>query len=104
MSAFDGFKQQLQARLADLLERSDEIEEDLRGPLEADSSEQAVNLADDEALEGVDDVLKAEIQQIRFALARIENGTYGTCANCGEVIPKERLDARPVATRCIKCA
>ncbi|ABC62860.1 TraR/DksA family transcriptional regulator [Erythrobacter litoralis] len=104
MSEFDGFRPQLQERLADLLERANVIEDDLRGPLDADSSEQAVDLADDEALEGVDDVLRAEIQQVRYALARIENGSYGTCAKCGEPIPKERLEARPIATRCIKCA
>lgn len=51
------------------------IEDDLRHPLDADWSEQAVDLADHEALEGVDDVLRAEIQQIRLALLRIENGT-----------------------------
>ena len=80
------------------------IEDDLRHPLDADWEEQAVDLADDEALEGVDDVLRAEIQQIRLALLRIENGSYGTCAICGEPIAKARLEARPIATRCIKCA
>jgi RNA polymerase-binding transcription factor DksA len=94
----------LQARLAKLAERSEEIEADLRGPLDADFSEQAVDLADDEALEGVDDVLRAEAGQIRAALARIDNGTYGTCANCGAEIGAGRLEAQPVATRCIKCA
>ncbi|MEE1877506.1 TraR/DksA family transcriptional regulator [Altererythrobacter litoralis] len=95
---------QLKARLADLLERTEVIEDDLRHPLDADWEEQAVDLADDEALEGVDDVLRSEIQQIRLALLRIENGTYGTCAICGEPISLERLKARPIATRCIKCA
>lgn len=104
MADYSEFTKQLQARLHDLLERSNVIEDDLRGPLDADSSEQAVDLADDEALEGVDDVLKAEILQIRHALQRIENGTYGTCANCGKEIRKERLEARPIATRCIDCA
>ena len=104
MSDYEDFAEQLQARLADLLERAEVIEEDLRHPLDADSSEQAVDLADDEALEGVDEVLRAEIQQIRYALARIENGTYGTCAKCGKDISRERLKARPIATRCIDCA
>ena len=60
-----------------------------------------IDLADDEALEGVDDVLRAEIVQIRYALQRIENGTYGTCAKCGKDIARARLEARPIATRCI---
>jgi len=94
----------LKARMNDLLERTEIIEDDLRHPLEADSSEQAIDLADDESLEGVDDVLHAEIVQIRNALARIENGTYGICAKCGEEIREERLAARPIATDCITCA
>jgi len=104
MSEYAGMAGKLQARLDDLLARAEVIEDDLRHPLDADWEEQAVDLADDEALEGVDDVLREEIQQIRLALLRIENGTYGTCAVCGDPIGKERLEARPIATRCIKCA
>jgi RNA polymerase-binding protein DksA len=40
---------------------------------------------------------------IDAALERIENGTYGTCTNCGGRIPAERLEARPYATLCIGC-
>ena len=104
MTEFADIENQLKARLADLLDRAEVIEDDLRHPLEADSSEQAIDLADDEALEGVDNVLREEIQQVRYALARIVNGTYGICAKCGEPISKGRLEARPIATRCIKCA
>ncbi|MEE4153080.1 MAG: TraR/DksA family transcriptional regulator [Erythrobacter sp.] len=104
MGDYTKIETRLKARLADILERSGEIEEDLRHPLDDDLPEQAIDLADDEALEGVDHVLLAEAQQIRLALARIADGTYGTCANCGETIAAERLAARPVATRCIKCA
>ena len=103
-SEYADLAEKLQARLDDLLERAEEIEDDLRHPLDADSSEQAVDLADDESLEGVDDVLRAEVQQIRLALLRIENGTYGTCAVCGKAIKRERLEPRPIATRCIDCA
>ncbi|MBX7495715.1 TraR/DksA family transcriptional regulator [Qipengyuania sp. 6B39] len=104
MSKYDDIRDQLQARLADLLERAEVIEDDLRHPLDADSSEQAVDLADDEALEGVDEVLRQEIGQIRTALHRMENGTYGTCSQCGKDISRKRLEARPIATRCIDCA
>jgi RNA polymerase-binding transcription factor DksA len=104
MSEYKEIEAQLRSRLDDLLQRTEVIEDDLRHPLDADWEEQAVDLADDEALEGVDDVLRAEIQQIRLALLRIENGSYGTCAICGEPIAKARLEARPIATRCIKCA
>ncbi|KUO49166.1 MAG: hypothetical protein APF78_00155 [Sphingomonadales bacterium BRH_c3] len=104
MSDYKDIAEKLRARLDDLLQRAEVIEDDLRHPLDADWEEQAVDLADDEALEGVDTVLRDEIHQIRLALLRIENGTYGTCAICGEEISRERLEARPIATRCINCA
>ena len=97
-------KARLEAKLAELLKRSGAIEDDLRGALEADSQEQAVNLADDEALAGVDEVLLEEIREIRHALLRVENGTYGQCVSCGGVIQPQRLEALPYATRCIDCA
>lgn len=101
---YEAMAEQLRNRLEDLLKRTEVIEDDLRHPLDDDWEEQAADLADDEALEGVDDVLRAEIQQIRLALLRIERGTYGTCAVCGKEIGEKRLKARPIATRCIDCA
>lgn len=98
------FATTLKARFKDLLSRAEIIEDDLRHPLDADFSDQAIDLADDEALEGIDDALRAEMKQIGYALARIENGTYGTCAQCGKQISEARLKARPIATRCIACA
>jgi RNA polymerase-binding protein DksA len=43
------------------------------------------------------------LRDIDDALKRIEDGTYGTCTNCGKQIPEERLEARPWATLCIDC-
>lgn len=94
----------LRARLDQLENRAGAIEDDLRHPLDADSSEQAVDLSDDEALAGVSDVLRREIADIRAALARIEDGSYGICSSCGEEIAPARLEALPTATRCIRCA
>ena len=47
-----------------------------------------------------DDHLLASIDG---ALARIDEGSYGVCANCGRTISRERLDALPYATKCIDC-
>ena len=41
---------------------------------------------------------------IDAALQRIDDGTYGTCTNCGRAIDEERLEARPWADLCIDCA
>jgi RNA polymerase-binding transcription factor DksA len=37
------------------------------------------------------------------ALARIEAGKYGICANCGKKIAQARLEARPESILCIDC-
>ena len=104
MNPHDAIADKLRTRLEELEGRATEIEDDLRHPLDADSAEQAVDLADDEALAGIDDVLRREIAQIRAALLRIENGSYGSCTRCGEDISAARLEAQPTATLCIDCA
>jgi len=104
MSDHAALEEKLKERLDELIGRAEVIEDDLRHPLDADSSEQAIDLADDEALAGVDDVLRQEIREIREALLRIENGTYGICSSCGDDIRQERLAVMPTATKCIKCA
>ena len=43
------------------------------------------------------------IKKIRRSLDDIEDQNYGMCEDCGEEIAIERLKARPVARRCIKC-
>jgi len=43
------------------------------------------------------------LEAIEAALKRIEDGTYGTCVNCGKPITEERLAAIPWATHCIDC-
>ncbi len=44
------------------------------------------------------------LAKIETALARIDDGTYGSCETCGEAIPKARLQAVPYALRCVACA
>ena len=44
-----------------------------------------------------------ELVTLDAALARIEAGTYGECADCGVSIPAPRLQASPEVTRCIPC-
>jgi DnaK suppressor protein len=42
--------------------------------------------------------------KIDRALARMDDGTYGTCSRCGKPIEKARLKALPYADLCIKDA
>ena len=43
------------------------------------------------------------VVKIQEALKRIDEGTFGTCLECGEYISESRLKARPVATLCVEC-
>jgi len=45
----------------------------------------------------------AELQEIDAALARIANGSYGVCDECGGNIGAPRLEAQPTARLCIAC-
>jgi DnaK suppressor protein len=42
-----------------------------------------------------------ELNDIDAALRRMEDGSYGTCDECGQEIDYPRLDAQPTALRCI---
>ena len=44
-----------------------------------------------------------ELQALDTALARMAQGNYGICDDCGDEIPLERLRANPGATRCVRC-
>ena len=51
-------------------------------------------------LQETDTHLPGEIEE---ALARLEDGTYGICANCSRLIPRARLEAVPWTRLCRVC-
>lgn len=51
----------------------------------------------------VADTLKETLSEVIAALKSLDDGTYGTCIQCGEPIPFERLEARPQSRICITC-
>jgi len=46
----------------------------------------------------------ADLRKIDAALIRIEEGEYGYCLNCGDIIAPQRLEIDLGAQYCIKCA
>jgi DnaK suppressor protein len=94
----------LERRLDVLLKRVDRIASDLRKPGDPDWQERATELENDDVLEGLDDASRAEATAIRAAIRRIDAGTYGLCARCGQKIGAARLAALPSATTCVACA
>lgn len=104
MSGSDTVRTQLQDRLDALVKRVDDITGDLRRPGDRDWQERAAELENDEVLENLDESSRAEVAQLRAALRRLEAGTYGRCARCGEPIAAARLQAIPSTTTCLACA
>ena len=46
---------------------------------------------------------EAERQKVRAALARLAEGDYGYCTECGDEIARARLEADPAIARCAEC-
>jgi DnaK suppressor protein len=61
----------------------------------------AFERAQAQALKGV---TQAHLDQIAGALARLAEGSYGSCVDCGAEVGAARLEARPAAATCLTCA
>lgn len=68
-------------------------------------------LRDHDTLQEDLDQTRTMIESVRFdmqlaqrAVARIDNGTYGQCVECGKTIAPARLEALPAVERCSNCA
>ncbi|SMX42987.1 TraR/DksA family transcriptional regulator [Actibacterium lipolyticum] len=97
-------KKALEKRLKELDVRLHGIEEELDSHQSKDWEELAVEREEDEVLERIGTSGLAEIERIRAALGRIEDGSYGVCAKCGDDISAERLDTLPATPFCKRCA
>jgi RNA polymerase-binding transcription factor DksA len=104
MATLQDRKRQLLKRLAELDSRLHEIGEELDAHQSKDWGELALEREEDEVLEGMGSSGLAEVKQIRAALERIEDGSYGFCVRCGEEIAEERLDVVPATPFCRICA
>ena len=100
------FKRTLAAQLEDLVRKERQTVEELLGSDSTkapDSIDQAANDAGISFRLRIRNREKRLMGKIREALERIEEGTFGICAHCGEEIAIKRLEARPVTTFCIAC-
>ena len=103
----DEVRQELEAAMTEIEKRSVKVTAKLRredAPLSADSEEAAIEVENDEVLESLDEASRIRLQQIRAALARLDDGTYGTCVRCGDSIEDNRLVAMPETPTCVTCA
>ncbi len=83
-------------------EDGDELDPE-RGGIGNHMADDANQTSEQETMLTLQHSAERELQQVNAALARIEAGTYGICANCGKQINPARLQARPFSTLCIDC-
>ena len=96
-----------------LTEKRDEIVKKAKQTLEEDMTLDAndlpdeMDLASSEYLQSFTFRLRGRekvfLDKIEKALRKIEDGSFGTCEECGEEISIKRLEARPETTLCIRC-
>ena len=95
---------QLEQHKEELARRIDAIKADIGRGLDADSKEQAGQLENKDVLDALANEATEELAEVKAALLRMEEGSYGICSNCGAAIDVRRLEARPYSLECIHCA
>jgi DnaK suppressor protein len=96
-----------------LLAKKDEISRELVKNKDAgqeSSDESTQDIADKatssytkEFLFSLGDSERTLVQQIEESLARIDEGTYGTCTHCSNPVMERRLEAVPWTPYCVDC-
>jgi len=100
------FEQELLKKKQELMEEASRtVSQDLKTQKEdlSDTVDRSTLEADRNFLLRLRDRERKLIKKIDEALARIKEGDFGICEECGEEIDEGRLKARPVATMCISC-
>jgi DnaK suppressor protein len=68
-----------------------------------DRSSLAQDYVSKERQAAINERLEETLEQVEAALARLDDGTYGECTNCGEDISPDRLMTLPYAELCVEC-
>lgn len=104
----DAFRQRLLAEQAALLEEDDQGAED-RGTVMLDQTSvgrlSRMDAMQRQAMaEATHRRRNARKGRIQAALARIDEGEFGFCQDCGEAIAPKRLELDPTVPNCVGCA
>ncbi|MDP6673589.1 MAG: TraR/DksA C4-type zinc finger protein [Gammaproteobacteria bacterium] len=100
----DKVRKQLLDTKTELEKRISKIHNHARNPLNADSAEQAAELGNVEVVTALETEAIEELAEIKAALHRLDDGSYGICVTCGEEIGAGRLAVRPESFECVDCA
>jgi DnaK suppressor protein len=99
-------KEQIEKEFAGFAKKDEIVKDNYRsefpdfGDKEDENAEEIATYTDNLSVEFS---LEKTLRDIKKALERIENGTYGKCAYCGNEIAAERLLARPTSNACVEC-
>ncbi len=96
-------RKRLEAEQEETLAEISRLREAVRYELEFDLEEGDPDLYEREKLMALLRNMEQKLDDIRYALRLMEEGSYGICENCGQEISPERLEALPHTTLCIKC-
>lgn len=77
--------------------------DDLEVQVSPDEFDARLQLVDREFQSGLLHQTALDLRQVRSALQRMDNGSYGICGECDEPISIARLKVIPWANFCIKC-
>jgi DnaK suppressor protein len=95
----DDKKSSLSAEIA----KTRSAEEETTEESTQDIADRAVSSYTREFLYSLTDGERNTLLHIDDALARIDEGTYGLCLNCGQLMTEKRLNAVPWAPYCLDC-
>ena len=85
------------------LAKTKNAEEETTEESTQDIADKAVSSYTREFLYSLNDSERDTLVQIDQALARIAEGTYGFCQNCGVLMNEKRLTALPWSRHCVAC-
>jgi DnaK suppressor protein len=71
------------------------------GAIEAGDA--GANLTEADRCDAAVESVRVQRAEVMAALARVEDGSYGKCVDCGQPVPDGRLEARPTTARCVGC-
>jgi RNA polymerase-binding transcription factor DksA len=95
--------------LRDSLDRSISVlggsgpERGLTADYPPDPADAGANLSESERAAAMMAAVRQQRTGVLSALGRIQQGTYGLCADCGKPVPEGRLEAKPAADCCVTC-
>lgn len=101
---------EIRQRLTSMLQKArHDIAHEVKGASERDlahindTSDMAADAAEGDLALRIAESETVEAGEIERAIQKVDDGTYGTCENCGAEINTERLHFLPYVTLCIKC-